>query len=714
MDKTQIRTVENGPQTFGHPSGLFYLFFAELWERFSFYGMRALLTLYMVNNLFRELSNGEEVSIGIYAAYGALVYATPVIGGNMADKFLGYRKSIMLGAVLMALGHFIMAFESEFFFFGALGLLIVGNGFFKPNISTMVGSLYPDGDKRRDAGFTIFYMGINAGAFLAPLVCGWLGFTYGWHWGFGAAGVGMLAGLIVFMIGSRNGVFLDVGHQPEKWQKRKVLGGNVANVIYMGALLLVPIASFLVYFNDFHIPLLGELMEALLITVGIIILAYLIYYMVKSEKVVWHRMFVVLILTVFITVFWSFFEQAGSSLTLFAERNVNLTFLNASQTNAINPFYIIVLAVPFSVMWTMLDTKRLNPSTPIKFALGIVQLGLGFGVFAFSAHHMDSTGGVPFLYLAAGYFLITTGEMFISPIGLSKVTELSPKTIVSLMMGVWFLSSAFAHHISGIIAKLTVDEVTTEYVERSGVINSFTEMVTGEDQNLVGRFNFDFQNALVAVLDTSSINQAKVKNSEGEVTSINLTKLQLPTAANVDKLVDVTKRMAVVNEKWAETTPEKVKKAEALKPMVVNLAITDTVNPDRPKELFYVFYDQFFAYQNSPTQQDAQEILDLTDNTEKTEKLEKFASVVSKAEALEKVKKFNATKKEMMEYNRSWAENAMNFGEKYAEFKQSVGKVKGLSNYVKVFSQITFFALVFGLIALILSPFLKRMMHGIK
>ncbi len=714
MADTQARTIENSPQTLGHPSGLFYLFFAELWERFSFYGMRALLTLYMVNNLFRELADGEEISFGIYAAYGALVYATPVIGGNLADRFLGYRKSIMLGAVLMALGHFIMAFENEIFFFGALGLLIVGNGFFKPNISTMVGSLYPAGDKRRDAGFTIFYMGINLGAFLAPLVCGWLGETYGWHWGFGAAGVGMLAGLILFAVGMRRGVFMDVGFQPEKWQKNKVAGTNVANIIYLGAALLVPIAAFLVRFNDMHIPGLGELMEVLLLAILGIILVYLIIFMSKSEKVVWQRLVVVLLLTTFITVFWSFFEQAGSSLTLFAERNVNLTFLNASQTNAINPFYIVALAIPFSLMWTFLDTKRLNPSAPVKFALGIFQLGLGFMIFAWSAKSMDATGAVPFWYLALGYFLITTGELFISPIGLSKVTELSPKAIVSLMMGVWFLSSAFAHHISGVIAKLTVDEVTTEYVEKSGVINSFTEFTTGEDQNKVGRFNFDFQNALVAVLDTSSINQAKIKDDEGEVTGIDYTKLQLPKAGNMDQLITATQAMAGVNDKWAEAAPANIKMAEELKPMAAGLAFVDTLNPDKPKELFFEFYDKFFAFENSPTQQDAEAILQLENLTERKEKLAAFERVASKAEALVKVEEFRAHKDEMRAYNSSWADNAFTFADKYSEFKKSVGKVKGLSNYVKVFSQITFFALAFFVLALLLSPLMRKWMHGIK
>ena len=231
---------QNEKNILGQPVGLFYLFFAELWERFSYYGMRALLTLYMVNEFFLYITDEayrEDVSFGIFAAYGSLVYATPVLGGMIADKFIGFRKSIMLGGVLMALGHFFMAFYfqedvlgmevnsvNNFFFYTALALLIVGNGFFKPNISTMVGRLYPEGDSRRDSGFTIFYMGINAGAFIAPLVCGWLGYKYGWHAGFGAAGIGMILGLIVFSLGLKSGVFEDNGLQPEEYKEKKMYG----------------------------------------------------------------------------------------------------------------------------------------------------------------------------------------------------------------------------------------------------------------------------------------------------------------------------------------------------------------------------------------------------------------------------------------------------------------------------------------------------------
>ena len=468
-----MNNTENLPQWFGHPKGLFYLFFAELWERFSFYGMRALLVLYMVNDLFESLANSEEIAYGIYAAYGALVYATPVLGGMIADRIIGYRKSIMLGAVLMALGHFAMAIQTDMAFYGALGLLIVGNGFFKPNISTMVGTLYEDGDPRRDGGFTIFYMGINIGAMFSPLVCGWLGYTYGWHYGFGAAGIGMLGGLFVFWRGLKANILGDRGFQPKKFMETKYFGFNIDKIVYALAFLSVPVFALLVLQNQ----IMTTVMLALL-GIIMIILTFLCFQVTKIER---ERLFVIVILTFFLTVFWAFFEQAGSSLTLFAERNVNLTFLNAAQTNSINPAYIIILAVPFSMMWLYFSKFRMNPITPIKFAMGIAQLGLGFLFFGYSAQFMDDAGKVPFLFLMIGYFFITTGELFVSPIGLSKTTELSPKTIAAFMMGVFFLSSAFAHHIAGGIAKLTTTAGSAEIsnADSGGFMNSIVEAVTG-------------------------------------------------------------------------------------------------------------------------------------------------------------------------------------------------------------------------------------------
>tara|TARA_B100000902_G_scaffold395817_1_gene455245 strand:+ start:5186 stop:6823 length:1638 start_codon:yes stop_codon:yes gene_type:complete len=487
-------------QIFGHPKGLVYLFFAELWERFSYYGMRALLTLYMVNEFFiyiKDESAREEMSIGIFAAYGSLVYATPVIGGMIADKFIGFKKSIMLGGILMALGHFFMAFYFDandysngifgfpvqdingLFFYSALALLIVGNGFFKPNISTMVGRLYDEGDDRRDSGFTIFYMGINIGAFLAPLACGYLGMSpdWGWHYGFGAAGIGMLIGLLFFWRGITDGVFDNNGDQPHEYIEKKMYGIRTDYFFYIFAVLLVPLSAFLVKFNAFE--LIGEmhLHSSILIGLGLVILAIIIKNMINLSKIEVFRLITVLILTLFITVFWSFFELAGTAITLFAERNVNLVIMNASQTNAINPGYIMFLAIPFSLMWVALAKAQSNPRTPIKFALGILQLGLGFILFAMSANYMDEFGKTPFIFLMAGYFLMTTGELFISPIGLSKVTELSPKAMTAFMMGVYFLSSSYAHYISKFIANATISG--SDKAPEPGFMTSMIEYVTG-------------------------------------------------------------------------------------------------------------------------------------------------------------------------------------------------------------------------------------------
>jgi len=343
----------------------------------------------------------------------------------------------------------------------------------------MVGRLYPEGDDRRDSGFTIFYMGINAGAFLAPLACGYLGYEYGWHYGFGAAGIGMLAGLFVFMRGMNSGVFGDNGNQPKEFIDKKMYGMRTDYFFYLVAALMVPIAAFLVRYNALEVLTEGlHLHSALLSLLGLIILVILGKKMMELSRMENFRLISVLVLTLLITVFWSFFELAGTAITLFAERNVNLTLMNASQTNAINPGYIIFLAIPFSMMWVYLSKTQRNPITPIKFALGILQLGLGFLVFAMSAQYMDVDGRTPFMFLMIGYLLLTTGELFISPIGLSKVTELSPKSMTAFMMGVYFLSSSYAHYISGAIAKLTTSTEAGTTPE-PGFMTTMIEKVTG-------------------------------------------------------------------------------------------------------------------------------------------------------------------------------------------------------------------------------------------
>ena len=503
--------LPTGGDMLGHPKGLFFLFFAELWERFSFYGMRALLVLYLVNDLFEQLADKKDVAYEVYAAYGSLVYFTPAIGGMLADRVIGHKNSIMLGAILMTLGHFFMAFQSEWIFYLSLGLLIIGNGFFKPNISSMVGGLYREGDPRRDGGFTIFYLGINLGAFLAPLVCGFLGETFGWHYGFSAAGIGMFAGLIVFWIGRRMGIYGAQGEQPAEAASRMLGPVNVKWLVYAGAFLSVPIFAGLVQFSELSVFFNVGLLQFLLLALLAIVVLYIGYTCLQVDNVTRDRLLVIAVLTFFITVFWSFFEQAGSSLTLFAEEQVNLVGLTASQTNAINPFYIVVLAIPFSIMWSRLGER--NPRTIVKFGLGILQLGLGFFIFAMSARFMDDTGRVSMFFLLAGYFTITSGELFLSPIGLSKVTELSPARLVSFMMGVWFLSSAFAHYIAGVIAKLTTggghggEAIADEAVaEEPGLLGGLADMITGGlpsgpvDESVVNLFAYTTVFAQIAII----------------------------------------------------------------------------------------------------------------------------------------------------------------------------------------------------------------------
>jgi POT family proton-dependent oligopeptide transporter len=471
----------------GHPKGLFYLFFAEMWERFSFYGMRALLVLYIIKDYMASVENNEEIAYGIYAAYGALVYATPLLGGFLADRFIGFRKAIMLGGILMAVGHFFMAFPTDFFFYGALGLLIAGNGFFKPNISSLVGSLYEDEKMKmkRDSGFTIFYMGINLGAAVAPLLCGYIGAEWGWHYGFGLAGIGMLAGVFVFWDGIKKGVFGDKGMQPSTYVDKKFFNFNIDKIIYVFGFLIVPIFAYLIVLEAGGNNFLGDIINILLlISVGYA--GYLMYENYKDgQAATANKIGAILILAVLCAIFWACFEQAGSSIVVWADKCIDLGFMvDASQTNAINPAYIIFLAFPFAMLWQKLDLWGKNPNTPKKFALGVGFLGLGFLVFAYSINFINDAGKLPFSTLWIGWLLITTGELCLSPIGLSKVTELSPKKSMAFFMGLWFLSSTVAHYIAGVLAKLTTNGTTTE---STGLLGSLNNMLfNGVDLNAQG------------------------------------------------------------------------------------------------------------------------------------------------------------------------------------------------------------------------------------
>jgi POT family proton-dependent oligopeptide transporter len=603
---------------FGHPTGLFALFFAEMWERFSYYGMRALLIYYMVKGF---LGYGDNRAYAVYGAYTALVYATPFIGGMLADRILGARRSVILGGLLMAAGHLLMTIETETAFFGALALLIVGNGFFKPNISTIVGDLYPGKlSEKRDGGFTIFYMGINLGAAMSPLLCGYVGETYGWHYGFGLATIGMLVGLAVFVMPLRvtqflillgalgaaaamilltNNVYIlitnifvaialvaagvvaftalgrgglpdDVGRprSPERLHapafpalKQHAVPyylGLIAAIMMLhhvippqsswslivlivgGALLTFPWVKTLpaIYISIVAaVPVIALLVQrdtvagTLLTVFGGLALASIVRDAVSAPLIERHRLYVVLILMFFSMLFWSFFEQAGSSVSNFTDRNVDrvieprhvtpqevgqpLTFeptqeqlgfaqdgktyvlndlddyraeaqkqrldqkevplatwtldashvgmgvaktsdeIPASVFQAANPIFIILFGLLFTALWGFLAARRIEPSIPVKFALGLVQLGLGFLAFWYGAETADDRGMVWLGWLLLGYLLQTTGELCISPVGLSMVTKLSPKRIVSTVMGAWFLATAFSNLLAGIIAGLT-------------------------------------------------------------------------------------------------------------------------------------------------------------------------------------------------------------------------------------------------------------------
>lgn len=430
----------------GHPNGLYILFFSEMWERFCYYGMRTLLTLYLVKALFK----GDAEAAVIYGAYTGLVYAAPVLGGRMADQFLGYRFAIILGAILMAIGEFLILGGTEFWLLVGMGAIIIGNGYFKANISTIVGKLYEENDPRRDSGFTIFYIGINVGALLATSVVAYVGETYGFRWGFGLAGIGMLLGFLIFWFGRDRYAAAD-GLAITEAGKKKVFGPiNYVTLITIGSILLIPACYILISKN--------EILQYLLLGLFILVAFNLIKAGAAEGKIWRDRMIALVIFILINIVFWAFFEQAGTSLTLFADRNVDREIFGwvmpASMTQFFNPFFIVLFGSIFSVMWVKLSEMGKNPSIPMKFAFGILQLGLGFLVTLLGLTFAEGFQ-VPLLTLVILYLLHTTGELFLSPIGLSMVTKLAPPKISGTAMGGWFLSFAIGNFLGGQIATLT-------------------------------------------------------------------------------------------------------------------------------------------------------------------------------------------------------------------------------------------------------------------
>jgi POT family proton-dependent oligopeptide transporter len=420
-----------------NPYSLTTLFFTEMWERFSYYGMRALLVLYLVNSL----GYSDSGALHIYAIYTGLVYLTPIIGGYLADKYLGTQKTIFIGGITMMLGHFLMVFPDLLFL--AMGLLIIGNGYFKPNISTLLGRLYKDNDVRRDSGFSIFYIGINLGAFLAPLIVGYVGETISWHYGFAIAGLGMLAGLIQFYLGQKKIIQEDVS------KKTKKLNFSDWRSITFLSLINVPIILLIFEVNIFINDYLYELLTSLSILI-------IILFLKKKNKINFikediKKVSYIGILSLFVIFFWVGFEQAGGSLTLYAsnsvDRNLFGFIIPVSFFQSINPLIIILLGPLIASFWLRIDNSKRKINTSQKMGVGLILLSAGFFLIMYVNNSSDSS--VSLWWLVGVYFLHTLGELCLSPIGLSMVTKVSPKKIASLMMGFWFLSAAVANYSAG-------------------------------------------------------------------------------------------------------------------------------------------------------------------------------------------------------------------------------------------------------------------------
>lgn len=453
------------PEVVGHPKGLFVLFLAEMWERFSYYGMRALLIFYLVQHW---LFSDSEASI-IYGAYTALVYITPVVGGYLADQFLGQRKAVLFGAILLTFGHFFMAFEGGggqddpmiSVFWLALALIIVGSGFLKANISVIVGQLYPRTDVRRDPAYTIFYMGINVGAATASIICGYLGQTYGWKWGFGLAGVGMLIGLIFFVLGKP----LLMGKGEPK-DPSKLRGGREYG-IYGAGLAMVALCWVAIQYQDMVGYVLGAFGGGLVLYV----LFTAVTKLPSDER---DRIFAAMFLILVSIVFWALFEQAGSSLNLFTDRHVDTQGVNASMFQSINAIYIVLLAPVFAMVWQGMGSRGMEPSAPMKFGLGVVQVGLGFLVLVWGAESVGIDVPTPVIFIFLIYLLHTTGELCLSPVGLSAMNRLSPAHMASLVMGTWFFASATGNFAAGLIAAATGAEGVGEDAGKQVVLEVYT------------------------------------------------------------------------------------------------------------------------------------------------------------------------------------------------------------------------------------------------
>lgn len=559
----------NAGDFLGHPKGLYICFATEMWERFSFYGMKYLLLLYLTKyHLFSDADG-----LDVLGAYAGLVYALPVIGGLIADRYLGTRRAVIFGGILLCIGHFLMAVEGEQaiyyaagtqltndlhlsdgsmlhagtilekaitkqdtaalnVFYLALTFIVAGVGFLKPNISVIVGKLYPENDPRRDSGFTLFYMGINVGSLIATLACGWIGETYGWNYGFGLAGIGMILGMVTFLLGQR--YLLGFADSPcPAWLAEPVVGVLKREwLIYLATLpamtviwwlvqsepvvhitqnifLLIGIVGILafsmIYPASFFQQKTVFFLASIVILLGILsvltqnkvipvssaateyvlyvtlsaLLLLVAYGFIRHRSVEFTRTLVLMVMIISTVVFWSLFEQSSSSMTLYADRVLNrnlggVSFV-ASQVASLNPAFIMLFAIPFAFLWPWLETRGLNPSTPVKFSLGIIQAGLGFGALVIGAHFPDDSGKVAAIWMILAYLFHSTGELCLSPIGLSAVSKLSIPRVVGVTMGTWFVATALSETLATRLSKLAAID-TANVTEPAQVLATYTQL----------------------------------------------------------------------------------------------------------------------------------------------------------------------------------------------------------------------------------------------
>lgn len=471
------KNIATDRQIFGHPVGLFMLFFTEMWERFSYYGMRALLVLYLISELGGDnpgLGWSKSDASSLYGWYTMLVYITPILGGIIADKLLGFRKAIVIGGVLMALGHLALAFEPMPAFYLGLGLLIIGNGFFKPNISSIVGQLYPEGSDKKDSGYTIFYQGINVGAFLGSILCGYLGETLGWHYGFGLAGIFMFIGLIQFQLSQK--MFGEIGLPPAKANlrgntdliksvenkgKEKLTKVEVQRLVVVGVLAFFSIFFWAAFeqagssmnifaseYTDRSLQGFGimifKVVGAILSTLPVVILTWLFLGMRKAIGKEYPA--AMGFMAVSVLILWGIISYMVYNQ--FLDKNPEVP---ATWFQSLNALFIFTLAPLFSTIWQKLAKTKLNPNGPQKFAIGLILLGLGFIPMVIGSAGIggNSVQKVSMIFLVLAYLLHTMGELSLSPVGLSYVNKLSPKRLLGIMFGIWFFASAMGNKLAG-------------------------------------------------------------------------------------------------------------------------------------------------------------------------------------------------------------------------------------------------------------------------